>query len=314
MIGRTLFTTVAACCILAGIAGGSRTAVADDLYVATLTGVTRFSPSGVGSEFLSNLPAFSPLGIAFDATGNLYLSHHGIDSLTEYARDGSTSVIASYLNAPYELAMDASGNFYTAKDFNQIAKVTRTGDVTTVVSGLSSPNAVAFGTDGSTLYYADINGLYKLAGGISPTLVAPKSAFPGGAGPVYMAFDRFGNLFVSDYHNGSVDKVTPDGTVSVFGLISGRPEGLAFDNAGNLFVAEYEDIIANGRILEFNQSGVMTVFATGVVAPEGIAFGPGSSELSTPEPGATALLGVLCLGGLAVRKRTRITSALAKKS
>ena len=54
--------------------------------------------------------------------------------------------------------------------------------------------------------------------------------------PEGFATDSSGNLYVANYDNDSVSKITPAGVVSGFAAIS-DPEGMAFDSAGNLYVA-----------------------------------------------------------------------------
>ena len=54
-----------------------------------------------------------------------------------------------------------------------------------------------------------------------------------------MAFDKAGNLFVTDWGSGGggIYKFTPNGVRSTFAEL-GAPEGLAFDSPGNLFVVD----------------------------------------------------------------------------
>ena len=58
-------------------------------------------------------------------------------------------------------------------------------------------------------------------------------------GPVGLAFDAAGNLYVANYGNSTVSEVTPAGLVSTFASGFEQPYGLAFDAAGNLYVANY---------------------------------------------------------------------------
>jgi sugar lactone lactonase YvrE len=60
---------------------------------------------------------------------------------------------------------------------------------------------------------------------------------PGAAGPIGIAADRHGSLWVSSL-NDRVQAYAPDGRylMGIGGL--SRPHGLAFDRAGHLFVAD----------------------------------------------------------------------------
>jgi len=93
--------------------------------------------------------------------------------------------------------------------------------------------------------------------------------------PVALAFDAQGNLYVSDWVNHRIRKVTPDGTVTTVAgsgppgpygaLVDGpadvarffRPEGLAVDARGNIFVAD----TLNNRIRRISPDGMVTTVA-----------------------------------------------------
>lgn len=121
------------------------------------------------------------------------------------------------------------------------------------------------------------------------------------------------NLFVSDFVNGNIDKITPDGTVSVFASGMNYPFGIAFNSHGDLFVANsaldngtegyiteitptgsqstfysgidpkavavdtagnvFEADYHSGIIYEYTPGGVQSTFATGFDAPLALAFG-----------------------------------------
>jgi len=54
-------------------------------------------------------------------------------------------------------------------------------------------------------------------------------------GSPYLATDQSGNIFVSNYSNNIIYKVTPSGNISTFANIS-SPRGIVFDKSGNLYV------------------------------------------------------------------------------
>src|SRR5438876_1149062 len=118
----------------------------------------------------------------------------------------------------------------------------------------SAPAQNLFMSDGYSGISENLGHIYKF----TPT--GASSAFASGLdGPLAMAFDSAGNLFVtepSSSGDGYVDKFTPNGTRSTFAELGG-PLGLAFDSAGNLFVADG----GSGNIYKFTSSGVRTIFA-----------------------------------------------------
>ncbi len=99
-----------------------------------------------------------------------------------------------------------------------------------------------------------------------------------GSGPDGLAFDKSGNLYVANFFDNTVDKVTPGGVVSTFintGL--NGPKGLAFDSSGNLFVANFNI----GEIAEYNSSGALITAgfnATGFAgAPDQLVIDSGNN-------------------------------------
>jgi sugar lactone lactonase YvrE len=111
--------------------------------------------------------------------------------------------------------------------------------------------------------------IYKFApDGTRSVFVGPEA----GVEPIGLAFDHFGNLFVSTetfpFTNDTIFKFTPSGVKSTFATGLTFPRGLVFDSGGNLFVAEVP-LSATGDILKFAPDGTSTVFASGIGVPQG---------------------------------------------
>ena len=90
-------------------------------------------------------------------------------------------------------------------------------------------------------------------------------------GAIGLAFDHFGNLFVSTvvfpYNSDRIIKFTPRDVKSTFASGLPNPRGLVFDSAGKLFVAQIPPS-ASGDILRFTRHGVPTVFASAIGVPQ----------------------------------------------
>jgi uncharacterized protein (TIGR03437 family) len=138
------------------------------------------------------------------------------------------TAISAQLNTPIAVALDSSGNLYIADSANnRIRKVTKsTGKIATLAG-----NGVAqYSGDGGAATSASLNVPYGVA------------------------VDASGNVFIADFLNHVVRKVTSGGTISTvagtnsFGFSGdggagtsaqlNRPFGLALDSAGNLYIAD----------------------------------------------------------------------------
>jgi prepilin-type processing-associated H-X9-DG protein len=153
--------------------------------------------------------------------------------------DGSGT--SASFNYPTGVALDGAGNVYVAdSNNNRIRKVSPSG----VVSTLAGSGNYAF-ADGS---------------GTSASFRNPQG----------VALDGAGNVFVADFSNNRIRKVSPSGVVSTLaGSASGNwgfadgsgtsasfnyPTGVALDGAGNVYVADF----SNNRIRKVSPSGVVS--------------------------------------------------------
>jgi glucose/arabinose dehydrogenase len=185
-------------------------------------------------------------GVVRDSAGDTFAlaqSAFGVvdkSKIYEFAPDGTRTLFGSVPNVDgFDLVLDSAGNLYASD--------------------------------------ADDQTIYKFAPDRTRTVFVGPGAFTENAGPVGLAFDSAGNLFVStegDPGNDTILEFTPDGTESTFATGLSNPRGLAFDRLGNLFVAE-SNAEPDGDILKFApEGGTSTVFASGIDAPEFLTFGP----------------------------------------
>jgi sugar lactone lactonase YvrE len=92
--------------------------------------------------------------------------------------------------------------------------------------------------------------------------------------PWGIACDPAGNIYVADYYDGTIRKITPSGVVSDFAFGFYGPEGVASDAATNLYVAD----TGNNVIKRVGPTGTVTTLAGSDVA-QGWADGTGTSAL-----------------------------------
>jgi sugar lactone lactonase YvrE len=136
------------------------------------------------------------------------------------------------------MAFDASGQLYVSSRYDgTVYQVAPNGSIQTYAEGMGIATGIAFDREGS-LYVGDRSGtIWRIApdrqifvyATLEPSVAAYHLAFsPGGllyvSGPTTSSFD-------------AIHTVDSHGTVKVFYRGLGRPQGLAFDAQGNLYVA-----------------------------------------------------------------------------
>jgi DNA-binding beta-propeller fold protein YncE len=272
--------------------------------------INEYTPTGVQSLFASGLS--QPRGMAFDRFGNLLVANSTLDvnqtlqgTIIKISPGGVQSLFANVLaQGPIGvflegLAFDHAGNLFVMAinldDPNlasTIYKFTPDGTQSTFGSVTGQGEGIAFDSAGN-LFAANAGPdqtIYKFTpDGTRSVFVGPE-AFDPDHGPICLAFDRFGNLFVSlegaagvPCSNDRIVKFTPEEVESDFSTQVCFPWGLAFDRSGNLLVTERSFTPLSGAILKFTPDGNFTVFASEVDDPTFLAF----QLLPTPRPRPT---------------------------
>jgi sugar lactone lactonase YvrE len=264
-----------------------------------------------------------PNSVAVDSKGNIYVADYLNYLIRKISRDGIVSTLAgsgmpgnsngngtaASFNLPRGIAVDANGNVYVADSFNNlIRKITPTGNVSTFAgSGIAgSDNGLATQASfrGPAAITIDKAGyLYVcepasfLVRKISPDGLVSNLAGTGSPGetngpalsatfdsPLSIAIDTAGNIYVSEFPNELIRKISAAGIVSTLagsgqkGDANGAataasfnyPQGLATDTAGNIYVADMSN-----KIRKITSDGMVSTLAgTGLF---GAGNGPAAS-------------------------------------
>jgi sugar lactone lactonase YvrE len=240
------------------------------------TGTAGYSGNG-GAATAAKLNA--PLGIAIDASGNVYIADTGNNqvrkvnsagTISNYAGnsapgfngDGGSATAANLL-APSGLAMDTSSNLYIADTSNYRIRMVTSGNVISTFAGTGTSG---FSGDGGAATSAKIGTVKGVA------------------------VDAGNNVYLADSTNGRIRKVT-GGTIATFAGTGGTDSGdggaassagigspmkLAFDAAGNLYITE------PARLRRIDAAGNITTFAgTGTAGSSGMGGAPALAQVGS---------------------------------
>jgi len=230
--------------------------ISPDGMVTTLAGATGQTGSVDGNGTAARFQG--PARLTTDTNGNLYVT----DNNSQIRRIDKAGIVKTYSGAPAQsgttdgvgvaarfsftngLVFDREGNLFVADmDNSTIRKITRKGVVTT---------------------FAGTAGKFGNTDGIG------SAALFGGANTI--AIDAADNLYVAEFYNNTIRKITKEGVVTTFAGASGKsgssdgkgtaaqfsaPNDVTTDSAGNLYVADFN----NNTIRKITPDGVVSTLA-----------------------------------------------------
>jgi sugar lactone lactonase YvrE len=233
--------------------------------ITTVAGNGTYGYSGDNGS-ATNAELNEPLGMAVDASGNLYIADEANNRIRKVGPSGIITTVAGYgptgfsgdngpatgaeLWYPSGVALDASGNLYIADQNNdRIRKVNASGIITTIAG----------------------NGTFGYSGNNGPATSAELDL------PVGVTLDCSGNLYIADRQNEGIRKVS-EVAPSLFEAVTSFPTTAIGSSAGvqNVLIetTATETItsisvpVSQGGFQEFSV-GAITGCTTGASNPSG---------------------------------------------
>ena len=261
--------------------------------------ITTLAGNGQGGSAVAgpatSSPITYPVGVALDASGNIYTGDYTLQ-LLKIDTAGQLSIVNSNASTffvtapgpvskaelnPYWPALDAAGNIYVADYAGYLWKISTGGTIQVaagyaptfdlgdngpaVLSGLNAPAGIALMADGSLLIAEQYNDRIRRVSpkGTITTAVGNGAVGFTSAGPAATVSLYLSSAVAADssgnifvVSNGAVYKVNPAGSLSLFYQGSSGATSIATDSQGNLLVTT-----SGNQIVKVAPNGTATVIA-----------------------------------------------------
>jgi hypothetical protein len=182
------------------------------------------STDGTGSAARFHWPS----GVAVDGAGNVFVADTVNQTIRKITSDGVVATVAGRAGQagsadgwssmarfgwPYDVTVDSAGNLFVADGQNNTIRKITSGGMVTTLAGSPGQSGSADGTGSAARFFT----------------------------PCSIVVDRVGNLFVADYDNHAIRKVTRAGVVTTLVASAAtfpQPEGVAVDSAGRVYASD----------------------------------------------------------------------------
>jgi hypothetical protein len=199
--------------------------------------------------FLNEMPAeiLNPTGVAFNHSGNLFVTNRSDGEVCRINRDEEVVPYATGLGIATGIAFDSDDVMYVGDRSGTIYRVREFGDREpfAVLEPSVSAFHIAFGPDGRLFVTAPGLASYDAVQVVDRDGYDEKY-LRGFGRPQGMAFDRDGNLYVAATYQGrhGIVRITPDAASAEMFVAGNNVIGLCFTRKGEMIVATGDTVFS----------------------------------------------------------------------
>jgi sugar lactone lactonase YvrE len=207
--------------------------------------IWKVTPEGESRLFANNITGANPMDIAVDASGYIYVADNRQNRIVKISPDGLNISTFMNIQEPRSIVFDSSGNMYVSST-GRILKIYSDGTSVTVGNATGH---LAFDETSGNIYISDgKSSIRKLTpdGVVSVFAGGEETGYADGTGTAARFYwqqsidvDASGYVYVADWMNNRIRKITPTGVVSTIAKSANfnLPQGLAVDASGNVYMA-----------------------------------------------------------------------------
>ncbi len=233
----------------------------------------QLAPQGMRVSTLTDTIAGGVGGVAVDLSGNVYTADFG-DNVWKVKPDGRRTLFATGFYSASGNAIDSRGRLLQSNfNGNYISRVERNGEASIFAGGFNGPVGIAAGPS-DTLYVVNCRG--NSVSKVSPDgTVTPFASGDHFSCPNGITYGPNGGIYVVNFGDGKVLSLTREGEVSQIALVPGTGNGHVAMARGDLYVTAFQ----SHRLYKVTLDGEVTLVA-GTGQP-GEQDGPGAQARFT---------------------------------
>jgi sugar lactone lactonase YvrE len=168
--------------------------------------------------------------IAIDSDGNIYCSNYVGDTVFKFTPSGDMSPFVTGLNTPNGLAFNSNGDLYVCDgQGDTVYKYDAAGNQIGAYPIAGHPSGMIKSFDSEDMIFTTLqpNRIYRLS---TSGVISEMSSAPGLNGPVGLAYDDNGVLYVGNYTDREIYKVLANGDIEFVATVP--TDGGQFPNLG----------------------------------------------------------------------------------